>query len=146
MSKSLSVSSSKIYYGMASRYVKPSFVESSTILNEAFDLRDRTLPEKFVSFNLLNKSDENSMFHESIHFLKITPKENGAIIILDIKEALEEVNDEIENIIEFIDKILPHCGLVYLSKNLTKIQEAKTTLSYLAKDRFRFIKDIKNNN
>ena len=101
MSKSLSVSSSKIYYGMASRYVKPSFVESSTILNEAFDLRDRTPSEKFVSFNLLNKSDENSMFHESIHFLKITPKENGAIIILDIKEALEEVNDEIENIIEF---------------------------------------------
>ncbi|MCK9162668.1 MAG: hypothetical protein RBQ81_01390 [Arcobacteraceae bacterium] len=141
MSKNI-VSVVKINEGIVSRYIKPSFVEDNKILNEAFDLRDRTPPEEFVSFYLVKNSDENSMYKEAIKLLPILPKASGVMILLDIKESLEEINDEVEEIINFVDKSLPHCGLVYLTNNRMKIQEAKTTLSYLAKNRFKLVKNI----
>ncbi len=141
MSKNL-VSASKINKGNVSRYIKPSFIEDEKILNVAFDLRDRTPPEEFVSFYLLKNSDEDSMYKEAIELLPISPKKDGAMILLDIKEALEEINDEVDEIINFVEKSLPHCGMIYLTNNLSKIQEAKTTLSYLVKNRFKLIKNI----
>lgn len=141
MSKTV-VSIVKINEGIVSRYIKPSFIEDDKILNAAFDLRDRTPPEEFVSFYLLKNSDEDSMYKEAIELLPISPKKDGAMILLDIKEALEEINDEVDEIINFVDKSLPHCGLAYLTKNLMKIQEAKTTLAYLTQNRFRFVKEI----
>jgi len=141
VSKNL-VSASKINKGIVSRYIKPSFIEDNKILNAAFDLRDRTPPEEFVSFYLLKNSDEDSMYKKAICLLPILPKKDGAMILLDIKEALEEVNDETEDIINFVEKSLPHCGMIYLTNNLSKIQEAKTTLSYLVKNRFKLIKNI----
>lgn len=143
MSQNLAITS-KIDTGTISRYIKPSFMENGKILNEAFDLREWTPPEKFVSFYKVEENDEDKNFILAIDYLSITPKKNGAIILLDIEESLEEVNDEVEDIIAFTEQDLPHCGLIYIDeKNLTKIQEAKTTLSYLASDRFRYIRDIK---
>jgi len=141
MSQSL-VSSSNIYKGTISRYIKPSFIENKKILNETFDLRERKPPEEYVSFYLVNKGVENGIFMQAISFLRIKPNPNGAIALLDIQEVLEEINDEDDDIITFVEKKLPHCGLVYLSNNLTKIQEVKTTLSYLATSNFMYIKEI----
>lgn len=79
---------------------------------------------------------------EAKKIIKIIKKPNGAVTILDVAKALADINDEGQDIIRFVKKGLPHCGLVYLSKSLTKIQEAKTTLSFLASERFRLVKCI----
>lgn len=141
MSKSL-VTTSNVEEGTVSRYIKPSFIEDGKILNEAFDLRDRKPPEKYVSFYLVSKNIESDTFIQAMSFLHIVPKQNGAMILLDVQEVLEEVNDEDDELITFKEKGLPHCGLIYLSNNLTKIQEIKTTLSYLATNNFKYIKQI----
>lgn len=69
---------------------------------------------------------------------------NSAIALLGIEECLEEVNDESQDLIEFKDQDLPHCGLYYLTENLVKIQEVKTTLGFLAQSNFKKTSDIKN--
>ncbi len=130
-------------HGTVSRYAKPSFIGGHTISPVLFDLRDRTPPEKFVSFYKVAEESEEERFISAVNYLTIAPKPNGAIVLLDIKKSLDEVNDEDKDIVSFTEQNLPHCGLMYLTTNLTKIQEAKTTLSYLASERFRLIKHIK---
>ncbi|WP_321919789.1 hypothetical protein [Paraburkholderia tropica] len=73
---------------------------------------------------------------------KISDCKKGSIALLEIEEALAEVNDEIEPIIGFVEKGLPHCGLVYLTPRQEKIQEAKATLCFLAKNRLSSVKTI----
>ncbi len=143
MSQSL-VTASNIDEGIVSRYVKPSFMEDGKILNEAFDLRDKKPPEQYVSFYLASESSDKENYTQALSFLRMSPKPSGAITLLDVQEVLEEINDEEDDIITFLEKDLPHCGLVYLSNNITKIQEAKTTLSYLATNKFEYIKNIQN--
>ena len=128
--------------GTVSRYAKPSFISSYTISPVLFDLRDRTPPEKFVSFYKVEEESEEERFISALKYLNIIPKQSGAMVLLDIKKSLDEVNDEENDIVSFTEQNLPHCGLIYLTTNLTKIQEAKTTLSYLASERFRLIKHI----
>ena len=141
MSQSL-VTTLSVDKGTVSRYVKPSCIEDGKILNEAFDLRDRKPPEKYVSFYLLSTDNQREQFSQAFSLLRMASKPNGGITLLDVEEVLEEINDEEDDIIAFFQKELPHCGLVYLSNNITKIQEAKTTLSYLATNRFEYIKNI----
>ncbi len=143
MSASLAIST-LLVNGIVSRYVKPLFLGNNfTISPDLFDLRDGKPPEEFVSFFKVNEDNKEKNFSSAIDCLPFTPSLNGAMILLDVEESLEEVNDEEDNIISFTEQRLPHCGLIYLTTNLTKIQEAKTTLSYLATNRFSFIKDIK---
>lgn len=132
----------KIYEGIVSRYIKPSCVNVSEILNESFDLRDGNPPETFVSFFKINSDTDDNMFINANSCITMTKKLNGIITLLDIEMTLEEINDEEEDIICFREQGLPHCGLVYLVGSLTKIQEAKATLSFLAAKKFRTIKDI----
>lgn len=134
--------SSRINDGIVSRYIKPSLIKEGKILNEAFDLRDRTPPEEFVSFYRVEKKEINLMFISALGFIKMNISQNGLITLLDVEEVLENINDEGDDIIAFSEQNLPHCGLEYLTDNLTKIQEAKTTLSYLAQQEYSFIKDI----
>jgi len=129
--------------GIVSRYVKPSFIKNNIISNDLFDLRDMTPPEEFVSFYKVDDIDEDIRFTTAKSCLRMSISQNGAIVLLDIDEVLDEINDEEIDIISFTEQNLPHCGLNYITSSLTKIQEAKTTLSYLASQRFKFIKDIK---
>lgn len=131
-----------IYEGIASRYIKPSCIENNKILDDSFDLRDGKPPETFVSFFKIDLDEEQNMFIAADSCIVITKKPNGIITLLDIKITLEEINDEDDDIVCFKEQRLPHCGLIYLVKDLTKIQEAKTTLSFLATKKFRRIKDI----
>jgi len=131
--------------GTVSRYIKPSFIRNGCIDLVSFDLRDRKPPEKFVSFHKVDDTDEDLKFISAISYLSFTPKQNGAIILLDVEETLEEVNDEEDDFISFREKDLPHCGMIYHTNDLTKLQEVKTTLSYLALNQFKFVKDINNN-
>ncbi len=142
MSKYL-INSNKISEGIASRYIKPSCIETDSILNESFDLRDGDPPEIFVSFFKIDSDEDENMFITANSCITINKKPHGAITLLDIKITLEEVNDEGDDIVCFKEQKLPHCGLIYLVKDLTKIQEAKTTLSFLATKKFCRIKDIK---
>ncbi len=133
---------SRINDGIVSRYIKPSLMKEGKILNEAFDLRDRTPPEEFVSFYKVEKNEINLMFTYALSFIKMTISPNGLITLFNVEEVLESINDEDDDIIAFSEQSLPHCGLEYLTNNLTKILEAKTTLSYLAQQKYSFIKDI----
>lgn len=130
--------------GIVSRYVKPSFLgDNYTISPELFDLRDGVPPEKFVSFYKVNEDSEEKEFMSAVDCLPFKPSSNGAMILLDVEASLVEVNDEDDDIISFTKQKLPHCGLNYLTNDITKIQEAKTTLSYLASDKYSFVKNIK---
>ena len=73
----------------------------------------------------------------------VSNKNNAAIVLLDIFECLEEINDEEKDLITFKPQNLPHCGLFYLTTNLVKIQEIKTTLSFLASQNLKRIREIK---
>lgn len=141
MSKDLT-SANKVSRGMASRYIKPSCIEHDKILNESFDLRDGNPPERFVSFFKIDLDTNEKMFIAANSCITMRKKPNGAIALLDIKITLEEINDEDDDIICFKEQGLPHCGLIYLVRDLTKIQEAKATLSFLAAKNFSIIKDI----
>lgn len=128
--------------GILSRYIKPSCIKGDAISNEAFDLRNGKPPETFVSFFKIENNTDENMFINANYCIKFEKKPAGAIILLDVANVLEEVNDEGEDIIKFFEEKLPHCGLIYLVKDTVKVQEAKTTLSYLAKKRFRLIQNI----
>jgi hypothetical protein len=120
--------------GNASRYIKPRWLRSGKLSTEAFDLRDGPPPETYVSHFLVDgKNNEEIMRSAYLHISsRISLCETGSIAILNIAEALSEVNDEIENIIDFLEKNLPHCGLIYKTANQPQIQEAKATLCFLA--------------
>ncbi|WP_155637678.1 hypothetical protein [Burkholderia cepacia] len=137
--------SKNITSGNASRYLKPKWIlDGNSISTEAFDLREGPPPETYVSHFLVASGSEDYVFtsaHEVIS-KKIANCHKGGIAILEIEEALEEVNDGDTPFIEFVDKGLPHCGLVYLTPDQEKIQEAKATLSFLAKNRMSWVKVI----
>lgn len=132
----------EILEGIISRYIKPDWINGNDILNVAFDLRDGEPPETFVSFSKIENNTDESMFNNANCCIKFRKKPTGAIILLDVENVLEEVNDGDEDIIKFFEEKLPHCGLVYIVGDTGKVQEAKTTLSYLAKKRFRLIQNI----
>lgn len=137
--------------GVASRYIKPScykkndpFQGADEIDVSAFDLRDRQPPELFVSFHLTAGVNDEARLVDAHAIIskKISNIRNGAIALLDVAECLEEVNDEPLELIAFRERNHPHCGLFYLSENLVKIQEAKTTMCYLARRRMSRVSEI----
>lgn len=130
--------------GSASRYIKPRWVQGGKLSTEAFDLRDGTPPEAYVSHFLVNENslEENFNSAHTIISKKITDCRKGGVAILEIFEVLAEVNDEAEPFIEFTEQGLPHCGLVYLTAQQEKIQEAKATLCLLAEKKLTSVKSI----
>ena len=133
--------------GCVARYIKPSHIVNGIINAAAFDLRDGPPPESYVSFFKVEGESVHSKF---LCGYKIVGsrfrgglKSSSAIALLEVKECLEQVNDEEQDLIEFKDQDLPHCGLYYLTNNLVKIQEIKTTLGFLAQDNLESISKIK---
>jgi hypothetical protein len=120
--------------GNASRYIKPRWLDTGTLSTEAFDLREGTPPETYVSHFLAEGQSLDEIFKSAYAAIstRIAKCNKGSIAILDITEALIEVNDEAEPFIKFVEKNLPHCGLVYITPNQQQIQEAKATLCLLA--------------
>jgi hypothetical protein len=121
--------------GTVSRLAKKRWVDSRhNVSAEAFDLRDRTPPETYVSFFMCEGSTNEEWQHSAVRCLEERKmgKRNGLMFLLDVEEAIEEVNDG-SAIIEFVPKGLPHCGLVYQAQDQALIQEAKAVLCLLAK-------------
>lgn len=133
----LVVALSAISTGTTSRLIKKSWVNQEGVQAVAFDLRDRTPPELYVSFSMTSGKNDNEHFQCACGDLsaKLKGGLKGFIALLDVANCLEEVNDEQSDIICFRDQKLPHCGLYYLTQDLQKIQEAKTTMAYLASER-----------
>lgn len=120
--------------GNASRYIKPRWFKNGVLSTEAFDLREGPPPELYVSHFMATGEAENEVFKSAYDLIsqRISTCYLGLITFLDVNEALIEVNDEAEPFIEFVDKKLPHCGLIYKTSKQEKIQEAKATLCVLA--------------
>lgn len=134
--------------GYVSRFLKPSLIDADNSINAAaFDLRDRSPPEVYVSFYEVTGESVNVRFVSGYNSINqkfdVSNKNNAAIVLLDIFECLEEINDEEKDLITFKPQNLPHCGLFYLTTNLVKIQEIKTTLSFLASQNLKRIREIK---
>ncbi len=123
--------------GSASRFIKPGWIKDGRITTEAFDLREGNPPETYVSFFLVNcgSADEQMRSAFSILSKKITKHSKWSISIIEIEDALSEINDEEMPFICFKEKGVPHCGLFYLTNTQEKILEIKATLCLLAKKR-----------
>lgn len=120
--------------GNASRYIKPRWLVSGKLSTQAFDLREGPPPETYVSHFMAEGEVETELFKSAYREIsqRINICDIGNIAFLDISETLSEVNDDAEPFIEFIEKGLPHCGLIYITTNQQQIQEAKATLCLLA--------------
>lgn len=143
---SQNLSSRELYCGKLTRYVKPSLLSELSILASAFDLRDGEPPEIYVSFFKVAATSKQAMLTEGFQIIATRMRsglrKNGAILLLDIEECLQEVNDEDEDLIAFRPAGLPHCGLYYLTDDLSKRQEIKTTLAFLATDNYLRISQL----
>lgn len=129
--------------GYLARRIKPSWLIGTgnffQITTEAFDLREGEPAEVYVSFFQVNGIQD---FLQAKQVISIRlPDFNGAISIFDVKDTLNEINDSNEDIIKFakIDNN-GHCGLFFITDNQTLIQEAKATLSLLAKKHIMAVK------
>lgn len=123
--------------GDVSRFIKKEWCNFPYIDATAFDLRDIEPPETYVSFFLVTGHNKELMLNNAKK--KIPTNlicQGGGIIILKIEQCLEAINDEQDDLISFQKEKKSHCGLYYLTDNLQKIVEAKTTLCLLAKDNF----------
>lgn len=131
--------------GNASRYIKPRWLQLGILSTEAFDLREGTPPETFVSHFIADGHSLGEIFISAYANIstRITNCDKGSIAILDICEALKEVNDEEVPFIDFVEKGLPHCGLVYITPNQQQIQEVKATLCLLARRKLTSTQIIK---
>lgn len=133
--------------GCVSRLIKPSNINGNIVKATAFDLREVTPPETYVSFFKVGEGNKESKYilgYKSIvSAFKNSLSNNAAIALISIEECLENINDEDEALIEFKEKMLPHCGLYYLTSNLSKINEIKTTLAYLANINVMKVPEVK---
>ena len=131
--------------GNASRYIRPAWFKGGKLSTEAFDLREGPPPESYVS-HFMVAGIGIECFTSAYNIISAKIKcEQGSIAMLDIFEALAEVNDEDEPFIKFIEKGLPHCGLIYVTTSQSNIQEVKATLCFLAKKKLMATKDIARN-
>ncbi|MGZ8157545.1 MAG: hypothetical protein ACXWT4_01915 [Methylobacter sp.] len=140
MNAQLLACSREIDSGNASRFIKKKWLNGQIVSPSAFDLRDKTPPETYVSFYLVEGNDHISRLDKACETIQTrTPFKNqpGAVIVLKIKTCLEEINDEAEKIITFKDETVPHCGLHYLTSDIQKVVEAKTVLCLLATECIR---------
>jgi hypothetical protein len=125
--------SGMISSGNASRYIRPTWFNNGFLSTEAFDLRVGPPPESYVS-HFMTKGIGIECFASAYEIIsgKIKKCHQGSIAVLNVSEALAEVNDDVDPFIKFVDKGLPHCGLIYVTKDQVQIQEAKATLRFLA--------------
>lgn len=136
--------------GPVSRFIKPSwYSREDGVQTTAFDLRTEP-PEEYISFSLTVGSSDDEHFHCALSDLssRLKYELKGFIALMRIEVCLSNVNDETSPIIEFREEKLPHCGLYYVTENLQKILEAKSTLAFLANERLREIprkKQLSNN-
>lgn len=123
--------------GNASRFLRKKWItDEPRITPAAFDLRERTPPESYVSFFIVDGVSDEDRKLSAINVIGARldlNQQDGAITILEISECLDKINGEDINLISFRDEALPHCGLYYLSKDAAAILEAKTILCLIAK-------------
>lgn len=129
--------------GNASRFIRSNWISDGRILSVAFDLRDSTPPEKYVSLFVVDGADLDVLFRSawSIIAKRIPGAKTGAVSILNISEVLGEVNEDSE-LIKFVDKNLPHCGLIYVTSDPRDIVEVKATLAFVASKFFKPLSDL----
>lgn len=144
----LQINRSKISSGETSRYLKKRWLlPNGKISTEAFDLRKGPPPEDHVSHFMVIGDGDAKLFLAAYFIIskKITDcqKGIGGIALIDVSEALGEVNDDDEQLISFIEAgKRPHCGLIYTTSEQSKILEAKSTLSILAAERKATIEEL----
>lgn len=132
--------------GLITRRIKPDWItldkKSIQIRTVAFDLRDWTPPETYVSFYQLSCCDSDISYCDSnndnnryirAHFLinNRLQKYSGAVAVFDIPETLKKIN-KYREIIKFTEQNLPHCGMYFTSGMKEDILFAKTRLCVLA--------------
>ena len=137
------VKNKNISEGRAARYVKPRWRDGKTLSTQAFDLREGDPPETYVSHYLVdNKGNESFKLAYNLISRRLKRCTTGSIAIIDIEEALNEINEEELDFIKFIDADLPHCGLVFVTNDEQKVLEAKTTLCFLAEQMLMYIESL----
>ncbi len=138
--------SSMMTAGSASRFIKPRWIINGCITTEAFDLRDGNPPETYVSFFLVERGSADKELRSGYKMLsEIIPEcTKWSISIIEIEEALSEINDEDTPFICFKEKGIPHCGLIYLTNAQEKILEIKATLCVLAQKKVNSTRQISN--
>jgi len=106
----------------------------------AFDLRTEP-PEKYISFSLTTGDSEEEHILCAVTDLSRRLKYDlkGFIALMKIEVCLASINDEDIPIIEFREENRPHCGMYYVTQNLQKILEAKSTLAFLATEQLHKI-------
>lgn len=131
--------------GSASRFIKPSWIKDGRITTEAFDLREGNPPETYVSFFLLEPAPPSEQLRAAYEILSITISKYSkwSISIIEIEEALREINDGDTPFICFKEKRAPHCGLVYLTDAREIILEIKATLCVLAQRNINSVRQIR---
>lgn len=143
----LQTNRAEISSGETSRYLKKRWLlANGQISTEAFDLRKGPPPEDHVSHFMVSGKGDIDLFFAAYLIIskKIADCKNGVggIALIDISEALGEVNDN-EQIISFIEAgKRPHCGLIYTTGEQSKILEAKSTLSILAAERKTTVEEL----
>lgn len=141
----VSSSEVEIITGNTARYIKQKWVNAlGSVDPTAFDLRANP-PELYVSFYMSAEIESMKFFVTSFNGISSkfrNPIDSGAMARFDIKQCLEEVNDEEPAVIGFVEKNLPHCGMIYLVSDLTRILEAKATLAFLAKSNLMNVSEI----
>lgn len=115
------------------RYVKPSWLDSTGgLLSVCFDLRsEMDPPEDYVSFYEGGGSSESEKLSSIVKIMtdkKFTLKQKGRILSLQVQAVCDVVNSP-NTVIEFVDKGRPHYGLCYLVDDEALILEAKNILA-----------------
>lgn len=111
------------------RYIKPTHIYNEDVKDEAFQLRDWTPPEEYVSFY----HSKSKLIRDKINDVKkampsnFEAKKTSGYIHLNATKASEEIN-VVKNIIEFKERGYPHYGMFYLSNYDVDVIEAKTIL------------------
>jgi len=131
--------------GKASRFIKPAWIDAGRITTQAFDLREGNPPEPYVSHFLVSGVGAEIFVNAHKLISKARTCNNGSIAIIDIAEALSEINEKDEKLIKFFDQKLPHCGLVYLTSSQEEILETKATLCLLAQLNVVSVKSLLSN-
>lgn len=112
------------------RYVGSSGYKDGVVLPSAFDLKNKTPPERYVS---LQEGNGNTIGEKFISVVKVfqgtgwTLKRTGRLAVVDVSMAYTMVNVP-NKIIEFKDERRPHYGLYYLSEDESLVLEAKSLL------------------
>lgn len=132
-----SVKGARLTAGCSSRFIRSNWIVNGEISHKAFELRERTRPELYVSHMIAEGATDHELSRSGNKSLRDKDFDTGGgwIALLDIEEVLDSVNDEDDDLIEYFAHGLPHCGLYFLTKVPNKLIEVRNTLRFIARER-----------